>query len=296
MEININSNTQQRVLIECGASTSCSDITINITGNARSNITCYDLNACISMEIIIDSDNYKNTLLNMYSFSDDILFFNGFGYGETDGSQQYITCNTESQFIQYPTNLSLQTTQALTPSVLNEYQGQKFPCDGIQIECFEDENSTSTSSCDMTHSIGTTGFNIPSPDQSAPCYWVSVTNLVQVSCSGNCASSPTKDPTPSPTNAPSTPTEIPTTQPTIDPTSDPTKDPTLEPTIDPTQDPTIDPTIDPTTDPTKDPTFDPTLNPTSDPTIDPTTDPTIDPTNDPTADPTIDPTKSSLFF
>ena len=110
-----------------------------------------------------------------------------------------------------------------------------FPCDGIQIECYSDNTSTTMTECDMEHTIISTEFFVN--NTQAKCYWVPVDFIVDISCDGDCVSSPTTNPTLLPTSAPSTPTEIPTNNPTIQPTTDPTNEPTFDPTIEPTNQP-----------------------------------------------------------
>ena len=294
-QIHIDSDNNDELSIDCGIESSCEDLYVNISGNSIINITCYDSNACDGMEvdttmaITKDATVYKNIKLTMNSYSENVFFFNGFGYEEIDGSQQYVTCNIQDQYMGYPTNPSNPSSEILTTSVKNSYQGQKLPCDGVQIGCFQ-PNSSDTSSCFIQYSINSRDFTLSSPDPSALCYWVPISEITEISCSGACASSPTDSPTPAPTDAPSAPTELPTSDPTKDPTTDPTKDPTSDPTMDPTFDPTFDPTADPSRSPTADPTIDPTVNPTTDPSISPSTEPTIDPTSAPSISPSAAPT------
>eukprot|EP01083_Nonionella_stella_P111055 325541_1 len=291
-------------IIECGVATSCNFIHINITGNnKKGNISCIDFGSCDGAQIFVDPANYQNVQLQMTSYSENVTFSNGFGYQDINQSVPYVDCNAREQYVRY--NNTALPDNDVESLVLNEYKNGVFPCDGVTIICFEDNDTSQASECDIqftAHSL--------TPNGSAPCYWVQIDNVLDISCTGSCVTSPTLDPTASPTVSPTEttidptrdptidptidptldPTIDPTIDPTMEPTNDPTRDPTLEPTINPTLDPTMDPTIDPTSDPTMDPTYIPTNDPTSDPTLDPTSDPTIDPTIDPTFDPTNDPT------
>ena len=51
MQIFAHSDTQQSLSIECGESSSCNNIFINITGNYRADINCYGLTIFISCSV-----------------------------------------------------------------------------------------------------------------------------------------------------------------------------------------------------------------------------------------------------
>ena len=284
MEINALFSNSGNLTIDCGSESSCNDIYVDIARHTKANINCYGLYSCNDTEIIVDPDNFQNVFLNMYSFSDNIIFSNGFGYEQTDNStnttKQFITCNTINQFIQYPTSNSDSLT--IRDLVLNEYENDKFPCDGIEMQCFN-------SSCSMDSNIGNTDFTINNPDQSAPCYWVSVDAVAEISCVGQCASSPTDAPTSSPTKEPTEPTEGPTDDPTMDPTADPTNDPTADPT---TSAPTFSPSLAPSAAPSITPSGSPSAPPTQAPSLSPSIAPSLAPTSDPTKAPSMPPTNA----
>eukprot|EP01084_Bolivina_argentea_P088725 160199_1 len=257
LTVNINSNSDNNLIIKCGSSSSCLNMEIRIKGRVKSQIKCIEVNACNNMIIDIDPANYKNVELNMLSYSSNIKYANGFGYEERNGSAQYITCNTKYHYIKWD-NIHTNGVQSLEQKILDEYQNSLFPCDGITVECFHDNNSNITSSCDMRHTVDISSFYITNPVTGALCYWVPVSDVIDISCNGQCVTSPTENPTSAPSNAPSmqttNPTQNPTKNPTIDPTNDPTKYPTYNPTLNPTFDPTVDPTGDPTTnEPTNEP-------------------------------------------
>ena len=77
----------------------------------------------------------------------------------------------------------LQTSEVLTTLVRNGSEGKQFPCDGIEIGCFL-PNSSVESRCIMTHSVGSTDFDISVPDRgldpSASCYWVPVSEITEI--------------------------------------------------------------------------------------------------------------------
>ena len=248
------------ISITCGETKSCDYLNVTILGNPTIDISCFEVNACDDMNIKIDSGNYKKTILNMYSYSNNIRFNNGFGFQEVDGDyKQYITCNTRNTYIEYPTSNTL-TQSELETLVLGQYENDLFPCDGIQILCYTDNASETTSSCQMERSILNNNFNIDVSNPSIPCYWVPIDYFIRSTCRGDCLSSPTESPTSSPTDAPSVPTE--------GPTSDPTRNPTMDPSSDPTADPSVEPTMDPTGEPTGDPTGAPSAAPSRAPTQD----------------------------
>ena len=72
-----NSTAYNAITIICGASTSCNSMVLNIIGNISPNITCIDYESCDGSSINnIDSDYDKpNYLLNMHSFSKDIILY-----------------------------------------------------------------------------------------------------------------------------------------------------------------------------------------------------------------------------
>eukprot|EP01083_Nonionella_stella_P067925 179993_1 len=262
MTVTMNSSSSDVLKVHCGVETSCNKLELNVFGNSVTETSCIGLNACDGMKLNVEPNNYKNSQLEMLSYSDDVLFSNGFGYEELNGSAQYVQCHELSTYIEW--NQSATSNAQVTPLILNEYEGERFPCDSVKIECFQANNSEFVSSCDMRYTVKAEEFTA-SPSPLAQCNWVEVHDIIEISCDGDCSTSPTLDPTTSPTSSP--------TEPTINPSEHPTNNPSEQPTAVPTVDPTIDPTIDPT----NDPTVDPTMEPTKDPTVDPTTDPTTVP-------------------
>eukprot|EP01083_Nonionella_stella_P148291 469129_1 len=311
----INITNTRNTVIDCGVKSSCAGLVVSITGaTSHAQISCYEANSCD--DIVIFVEDYENSVLAMHSHSVNVKFDNGVGFRDLDNNE-YVQCNTENRYIPYETTLN---DEQINDLVLNEYQNDAFPCDGVLVGCLYDLDTVpKEGTCQMSY---TKKHSISVPSTPSDCYWTRVSDIIQITCHGDCVGSPTRHPTPAPTRNPTSvtvnptsdptvdptidptnhPTNVPSNYPTNDPTREPTADPTSDPTIDPTDDPTIDPTIDPTNDPTQDPTADPTHDPTmdptskpthyptSDPTVEPTSNPTVDPTRDPTIDPTHDPT------
>eukprot|EP01083_Nonionella_stella_P170212 578767_1 len=282
-------------MIECGETTSCNFVRVNITGhNKKGTISCIDFGACDSANIFVNPANYKNVQLQMVSYSQNVTFSNGFGYREmNESAATYVQCNTNQTYIEY--NNSDLSDNDVERLILNEYTKEVFPCDGVTIICFDNVTSEA-SQCDLKFTAHSLTMDANSSD---PCYWVQVDNVLDISCTGTCNASPTLDPTASPTATPTETTLNPTNNPTIEPTSNPTNDPTFIPTNDPTVDPTIDPTFDPTSDPTTNPTLDPsqspTLSPSAAPSISPSRAPSFAPSVAPTFSPSYSPTKAPSF-
>eukprot|EP01083_Nonionella_stella_P312351 1116856_1 len=287
----INITNTRNTVIDCGVKSSCAGLVVSITGaTSHAQISCYEANSCD--DIVIFVEDYENSVLAMHSHSVNVKFDNGVGFRDLDNNE-YVQCNTENRYIPYETTLN---DEQINDLVLNEYQNDAFPCDGVLVGCLYDLDTVpKEGTCQMSY---TKKHSISVPSTPSDCYWTRVSDIIQITCHGDCVGSPTAPPTPAPTRNPTAVTVNPTSDPTVDPTIDPTNhptnvpsnDPTNVPTSNPTIDPTHDPTMDPTSKPTHYPTSDPTVEPTSNPTIDPTSDPTIDPTDDPTIDPTIDPT------
>ena len=249
------------ISIYCGITESCDNVNVTITGNSITEISCLGINACDDMNIEIDPRNYKQAKLNLYAYSNRIIFNNGFGFEEIEGDyEQYITCNTRDKYFEYPISDTIITPSDLDTLVISKYENGLFPCDGVEVLCYTNNSSSTASSCKMEKNIVNNDINIDSSNPLIPCYWVPIDNVTRLSCRGNCLSSPTESPTPAPTHAPSTPTE----RPTYDPTKNPSKGPTLDPTASPSTEPTIDPTREPTYDPTNAPSAAPSRIPTQD--------------------------------
>eukprot|EP01084_Bolivina_argentea_P227889 384970_1 len=167
MYVSISTNNNYEIDIQCGMKSSCNDMVIDMTGNGLSNIQCIDLNACDGLQIYIEPKYYKNNYLHLFSHSNDVLFSNGFGYEEVDGSQQYIKCNTKDQFIRWNDSV-IYTNELLEPLILNEYTNNLFPCSGVTVECFQPNNTNNTnntieiSDCAMNFAADISDFNITS--------------------------------------------------------------------------------------------------------------------------------------
>eukprot|EP01083_Nonionella_stella_P185755 678171_1 len=279
----INITNTRNTVIDCGVKSSCAGLVVSITGaTSHAQISCYEANSCD--DIVIFVEDYENSVLAMHSHSVNVKFDNGVGFRDLDNNE-YVQCNTENRYIPYETTLN---DEQINDLVLNEYQNDAFPCDGVLVGCLYDLDTVpKEGTCQMSY---TKKHSISVPSTPSDCYWTRVSDIIQITCHGDCVGSPTRHPTPAPTRNPTSVTVNPTSDPTVDPTIDPTNHPTNVPSNDPTNVPTSNPTIDPTHDPTMDPTSKPTHYPTSDPTVEPTSNPTIDPTSDPTIDPTHDPT------
>eukprot|EP01083_Nonionella_stella_P182295 655572_1 len=152
-------------MIECGVATSCNFIHINITGNnKKGNISCIDFGSCDGAQIFVDPANYQNVQLQMTSYSENVTFSNGFGYQDVNQSVPYVDCNAREQYVRY--NNTALPDNHVESLVLNEYKNGVFPCDGVTIICFEDNDTSQASECDIqftAHSL--------TPNGSAPCYW-----------------------------------------------------------------------------------------------------------------------------
>eukprot|EP01083_Nonionella_stella_P188208 693207_1 len=310
-----------KVVIDCVEAQSCTSMTIKVNNNNQNIISCYLLNACDG--IVIETTDYANTKLRLYSYSRNIRFDNGYGLTATKDNVQ---CILPNRYIRYDSTLQNDPSEVMR-RVANEYIGNQFSCDdNVQIVCDQNKTDTIENSCAVSYTVNPLSMPVAYPQ----CFWVSLSELVSLNCLGNCLLSPTEYPTnaptfsptittvaptnapsfsptvfpstsPSspPTNAPSNnpsatpsspPSQSPTAAPSNAPSSSPSHSPTMEPTVEPTLEPTVNPTLDPTSDPTVNPTVYPTHIPTVDPTNPPSVDPTVDPTTEPTVDPTIDPT------
>eukprot|EP01083_Nonionella_stella_P019334 53772_1 len=275
--------------IRCGVASSCDHMTIDIIGNVHSEVTCLGLNACDGLVVNVEADHYKNNILQMYSFSNNVTYANGFGYEEEDGTKTYIQCNERNQWIEYNASDDEAQLQSL---IINEYIGNRFPCDGVIVECFSDDNANATSACNMKFAVDTKAFDAAAQNASTDCPWVSISEIMVVSCDGYCATSPTRDPTPAPTIAPTLPTHGPTYNPTSVPTIDPTHDPTTDPTKDPSNAPTSSPSNAPSFSPTNNPSIAPTSPPTASPSVAPSNAPSFSPSSAPTRSPTTSPSNA----
>eukprot|EP01083_Nonionella_stella_P160989 526774_1 len=84
--------------------------------------------------------------------------------------------------------------------ILNEYLDDIFPCDGVTLECADQMDSNANASfCEMKFKMNLSSFEILSQHPSAWCYWVAVSELIHIWCTGERESSPTANPTVHPT-------------------------------------------------------------------------------------------------
>eukprot|EP01083_Nonionella_stella_P304165 1055756_1 len=302
-------DTVNQVTVDCVSPSSCNALHVSLKDNGYNLISCYLSNACDGVHLY--TTTYNTTKLVMYSHSDNIVLDNEYGLLKDDHEKdKQIDCATDNKYVRYHSEL---TQTQIESSVLNEYSNNLFPCSGVTIRC--DTNGTLDRSCSIQYAIRSITPPMPAPQ----CYWVSVTDLVHISCPGTCLHSPTETPTkmPSfaptqttiiPTNAPSNaPTLAPSQTPTGSPTTAPSVTPTLAPSIAPTQPPSSNPSLAPTgspssaptQSPTRRPTLAPSLHPTNAPSQNPSTAPSLSPTaspsNNPTRAPSQSPTKAPII-
>eukprot|EP01084_Bolivina_argentea_P182145 314516_1 len=265
------------LLVDCGISTSCHNMQLNLIGDLKSEISCIALNACDNLFIETQVGKQENHLLYLYAHSINVTFDNGYGYQNENVTQKYIECNTQNSFIQWNNTLS---QEEITTTILSQFADQIFPCQGLNIKCWEGTGNNETSSnCNMKYQIKPDLLNetlLTTSNPNAACYYVSIDELMEITCQGNCVTSPTPSPTPSPTNQPTTLTINPTNAPSISPTHNPTSTPSFSPSFYPTMPPSITPTFSPTITPTVAPSFSPTPIPTANPTAVPSRAPTSD--------------------
>eukprot|EP01083_Nonionella_stella_P224560 799233_1 len=271
----IYANVTTQVTIDCVASASCKEMHIALEQNDYNLISCYLPNACDDIEI--HTSNYNDTTLRMYSHSNNVVLSNGYGLSKEDKGEQ-IDCNTDNKYIRYHSGLNLTEIES---RVLNEYNHEMFPCDGVTILC--QQNTTGViDRCTVDYSM----LHVTPPMPHPQCYWISITDLVNIHCPGTCLHSPTTTPTKAPSLAPTEPTIIPTNA----PSNPPTNTPSLAPTQPPSLAPSATPTLAPSSTPTQPPTRIPSLSPSSTPSFSPTETPTRRPSRTPTLTPTISPT------
>eukprot|EP01084_Bolivina_argentea_P301774 520717_1 len=285
VDINSTGIDNGSIIIECGIKSSCNNMVIDIIGNQNvvTNISCYAPNACDNIDITVE--DHTLSTLKMYSYSDNAIFDNGVGLQESAGGRKLIQCNEKSKYIRWNKTL---TNAEMRTLIKKEYSNNVFPCDNLQIKCAADENDTkSTAHCDINYNV--TDPTITNP--STECYWIPVSEIVQLDCIGKCFTSPTASPTPAPTGTPTEPSINPTNAPTDIPTSTPSAAPTSPPTNIPSTAPTTAPTLSPTISPVYSPSISPTISPTLLPTISPTISPSLPPSKVPTLAPSVAPTR-----
>eukprot|EP01084_Bolivina_argentea_P295519 508800_1 len=295
---NISLQPNNSIIINCGLETSCTMLNVDIlhNNNTTTTISCFEANSCDN--IYIEVDEYKNSILKLYSYSSNVIFNNHFGLQNIEKTQQFVECNTKQRYIEWNETLN---DNIIIDLIEKEYTNKIFPCTDVTVQCGQNKsvNTYSRYNCTMNYNIVPLNPITPSPNY-APCYWASVDELIEPLCLGQCITSPTEDPTAAPSTSPTiptiNPTNTPSASPTTPPTSSPTQPPSTAPTITPSTSPTLSPTLAPTLAPSFNPSIAPTLNPsispTNNPSLSPTVNPTIAPTFSPTAAPTIDPTQA----
>eukprot|EP01084_Bolivina_argentea_P082728 149796_1 len=329
----ITQNVNSLVIIDCVTPQSCESADISLDLNTQNIISCYSLQSCDNIHIF--TADYTDTILKLYSYSNNIIFDNGFGL---NNKADNIDCITNSKFIRYDESLN-NDENTIRSLIQNEYISNLFPCNNnVKIHCDQNITDTIDEFCTLSFSIHPI-LELQNIQPLPQCYWVSIRDLIKITCPGSCLLSPTKLPTFSPTASPTqitiSPTSSPTFSPTISPSNSPSQPPTIAPTnhpsispssspsqpptyapsnaptlapstapsitpsispsVAPSGSPTSKPTNSPSYEPTLEPTMNPTYNPTAEPTFQPTTDPTFTPTNTPSLSPTTTPSDSPSF-
>eukprot|EP01084_Bolivina_argentea_P058079 106038_1 len=217
-----STNVTNRVNIDCVSSFGCVSMDIQLNDNEDNAISCYDINACDNINIFTNTNS--NTNLIMHSYSNNIVYDNGYGLNRTNPQ---IDCITDSKFVRYNSGL-IGDIISIRSKIENEYENIQFPCDNnIKILC-NPNNTISNRFCTITYSISDHSIS-PIIQPLPQCYWVSITDLTTIQCPGTCSESPTYDPTSTPTFAPSITT--------ISPTNSPSSSPSNYPSISPSQPP-----------------------------------------------------------
>ena len=254
-EMRVNLTDFLSFAIFCTGAESCHDMEINLLSDQawsnQASIHCVVTNACD--DIVIRTDSELTQLL-MYEHSDRVTLDNGIGFLSDIPN---IRCNQKNRSIRYDVGWFTETVDTIKESILDQYDGNEFPCSGVSVLC-------NGSSCDMTNQmqldqvqsdLAWVNMSTKFMQLEEKCYYVGVETVQQIFCKGECKQSPTESPTASPTAAPSTPPSTapsysPSKSPTPGPTSDPSRDPTNDPSAVPTDNPTMPPTIGPTRAPT----------------------------------------------
>eukprot|EP01083_Nonionella_stella_P015982 44691_1 len=266
--------------IDCVKSSSCDSLAVSFIDNGQSQITCYLSNACNGLHIY--TTDHFHTRLVLYSYSQDIIFDNGYGL---DMPRNNIDCKLNHRFIRYDSTL-IGHTDVIHSLILSEYTSDLFPCyNNVNFLC--DNNATQIiESCILSYSV----HSISTPISYPQCYWVSISEFISLNCPGNCATSPTFSPSSAPTHAPTHTTISPTAAPSYSPTLFPSSFPTRSPSHAPTYSPSHSPSNVPTRSPSDAPTYSPSHAPSNVPTRSPS--PTLFPSSFPTRSPSHAPTYS----
>ena len=286
------------VYIDCKESYSCDGTTINLFNINAAYITCYEYNSCANL--VLNTNNYNGTTLLINSYSENIIFNNGYGFveGESVICNRYDTnrliklVGTDNNNITNIRDIArnyfyTKEEQIFARNIKGQFYDIPLPCDELTIKCI-DENMQSAQ-CQVEYEY-LTQQSLLDNTKNGNCKKFVLIDITRLRCTGNCANSPSQSPTLTPTQLPTQPTIIPTHAPTNAPTYTPTNTPTLSPTQNPTNAPTNAPSVSPTNVPTNSPTDIPTNAPTNIPTNAPTNVPTGTPTNAPTNAPTFSPT------
>eukprot|EP01084_Bolivina_argentea_P092256 166002_1 len=195
----------------CVASLSCLGAQVNIDLNKNSKqsiVSCESSNSCKDLTI---KTNLPKTQLQMYEFSENVIFDNNIGYLF---EHQNIICNN-NKFIQiaWSANLTKAYLKELISSKYANIHGY-LPCQDIQV-IYGDH------SCNMIYIWRELqSLNTSSTDKE--CYWVNIQDIQSI----HCASIPSKSPTSTPTTPPTIFTDAPSFSPSFSPTHQPTRFPT----------------------------------------------------------------------
>ena len=243
----------------------CEMLRLNLNDVGYSEIICYQLGSCHSLNIITN-EPYRTKLI-LHAYSEDITINNG----DEGGFElnRNVDCSL-NRFVQFYGNF-MDPYINVESLIRQQYIGNYLPCQDLKINCGNNE-------CIINYDWNTIDLYKLSIQDNQFCGFVNLNYFAKIECQGTCINSPTNAPTLSPTTKPTPITNDPSKTPTNIPTPTPTKE-TYTPTVEPTKLPTI---TEPTQSPSKTPT---TSNPTDNPTNIPTESPTFAPTNAPTPAP-----------
>ena len=144
LSVTVESGTNERLEIECGASQSCTALRIDILGDAddegvlfgESVVTCFEQNACDELEVRVPAGTEELHRLEIHGHSNDIKLRNGFGlrsHSDND-SAPFIECIDDDMLFPWNyTFASLSEPQRIACLELELSQLEKS-CDGVVID------------------------------------------------------------------------------------------------------------------------------------------------------------------